>query len=104
MGLFGKSIINDMMGVGGAAAEAFSSRPAIAIPKPPLRARFHCIGPNHHDGHYEDSDMHTCFHPEFSCHAGRELRTCPALPLFRTSTSPPPGGGEKKKDSPSDKP
>ena len=71
--LFGKSIINDMMGVRGAAAAACASRPAIAIPKPPLRARFHCTGPNHHDGHYEDNDMYTCFHPEPSCHAGREL-------------------------------
>ena len=71
--LFGKSIIKDMMGVRGAAAAACASRPAIAIPKPPLRARFHCTGPNHHDGHYEDNDMYICFHPEPSCHAGREL-------------------------------
>ena len=54
--LFGKSIINDMMGVGGAAAAACASRPAIAIPKPPLRARFNCTGPSHHDGHYEGSE------------------------------------------------
>jgi hypothetical protein len=73
LGVFGKLIINDMMGVGGAAAAARASRPAIATPKPPLRARFHCTGPSHHDGHYEKNEMHSFSHPDSGYLAGREL-------------------------------